>query len=208
MLKGGVVEPARLAGEAVDLGLDAVEQGRRDPLRNLDVMLHQVLRDDGTGRPDILPDVEESDVFEIARRLVMIDDGVYRTRGPQERMSARARLAVDHDDRVGIVPDDVFDRHEIDVEDVDHRPILGPADLAVARQAGRNAEALVNEMGQPHHACEAVRIRLDVRYEGHGSEIGEAGQELIRASREGPTVRLGCGCLATHIPGISRHPTA
>ena len=55
-------------------------------------------------------------------------------------MTARLGLAIDHDDRVGIVPANLVDGNEVDVEKLDHGPVFGPAYQAVGRSLDEPAD--------------------------------------------------------------------
>ena len=74
----------------------------------------------------------------------------------------------------------VLDRDQVEVEQFDHGPVLGPADEAVAGHAGRLAEPGLDQVGQPEHAAQAVRVGLDVGDEGHARGVLQPREKTIR----------------------------
>src|SRR5262249_52347656 len=130
-LQGRVVKRRRLPREARYFGLDAVHQRRRHALRQRDLLLHQVAGDQRTGRPDPAANVEERHAFEVAGRGVVVDDGVEWAEIAQV-VPPGVGLAVHHDHRFAVRPGDRLDGQQVKVEQLDHGPVLGPADRAVA----------------------------------------------------------------------------
>ena len=159
-----VVGLAGFARVARHFGLDAVQKCRSHLLGNRDILFAQILGHDGTRRPVARADIREGNAFQIARRVVVIDHRIkfHRVR---EGVPARVRLAVHHHDRIALGPFHVLDLHEVQVEHVHHGAILGPAYQAVAGDERRLPQTLFDEVGQPEHAAQAVRIGLNVRHE-------------------------------------------
>jgi hypothetical protein len=90
-------------------------------------------------------------------------------------MPASVRLAIDHDDGLVLGPIELLDREQFEFEEIDHRPVLGPTDGAVAGEAGRLIEAGLDQMGQAEHATEAIGVGVDVRNERHPVNVFKAG---------------------------------
>jgi hypothetical protein len=91
----------------------------------------------------------------------------------RQAVPAGVRLTVHHDDRPVGGPIDLLDGQQVDAETLDHDPILGPADKAVPHEAGRDTELAGHKVGQPHHAPQAVWVRVDVRNQGDTLERGK-----------------------------------
>src|SRR5262249_26011912 len=151
----------------------------------------QVFGDQRTGGPEAAADIGERHALEIAGRVVVVDDGVEGSL-IADVVPAGVRLAVHHHDRLGLVPVKLFDGDKFDIENLDHGPVFGPADRAVAGQAGRLGEARLHQVGEAEHAAEAVGVRVDVGHEGHAAGLLEAAQKPIRPAggtgQEGVTI--------------------
>src|SRR5262249_44854834 len=102
-----------------------------------------------------------------------------------ERVPARVRLAVYHDNLLPLAPDHFLNGHEFDVQHFHHGPVLGPADQAVAGEARWLLKAGFDKVGQTHHAAEAVRVGLDVGDKGDCGGIRQACQESVGATGKG-----------------------
>ena len=94
--------------------------------------------------------VNERDVPQLPRGGVMVDDGVER-RAAFQRVPAGLRLAVHHHNGLVVGPVQVFDREQFQAQQFDHGPVFGPADRAVAGQAGGFAEAAFDQVSQAQH---------------------------------------------------------
>ena len=184
--KGAIVNRAGFARIAAQLGLDAVQQRRRHADGNRDFLFHQVARYQRTGRTQPAAHVDERHAFEVPRRAMVIDDRVERQLRA-EVVPAGVRLAVDHDHGLALAldPGHLLDRQQVDLQKLDHGPVLRPADEAVAGQARRFSQARLNEMSQAQHAAQAVWVRLNMRDEGNASRVGQARQKSIRSAGEG-----------------------
>src|SRR5215510_14800391 len=139
-------------------------------------------------------------------------------------MPAGVRLAIDHDQRLALLPLDLADWNQFEVEQINHRLVFGAADQAVAGHPRRNAKGRLDQMGQPHHAAEAVRVGVDMRNKSDRSHRSQAVQEAIRTpddrccfavhGRFGALPRHGAqpsNRLGKHPPGtvqILRYPSA
>src|SRR5438552_804600 len=97
----------------------------------------------------------------------MVDDRVQRY-GWIKAMPASVWLAIYHDKGVSLLPNHVLERLKVDVQQFDHGEVLGSADQAVSNQAGRLVQTRFDQVGQPHHAAEAVRVGVDVGRESDG----------------------------------------
>src|SRR5262249_53568117 len=155
-----------------------VHQRRGDARRDHQLLLDQVLGHHRTGRAHVAADVHELHVGQVAGRLVVVEDRVNGGFGV-ETVPAGVRLAVDHDDGLARVPADVLDGDQVQVEQLDHGPVLGAADEAVAGQSGVLSQADFHQVRQPQHRAEAVRVRVDVGDEGDEVGAFQTGQELV-----------------------------
>ena len=110
---------------------------------------------------------------------MVIDDGVNGNL-LIEGVPAGAGLTVDHDQSVVVLPANLVDGNEIDVEQIDHGLVFRPANLAVTGQLRRHTQTRFDEMSQAHHAAETVGIGLNVRDKSYLPVVGKTSQELIR----------------------------
>jgi hypothetical protein len=115
-----------------------------------------------------------------------------------ETVPAGVRLAIDHHEGLSFGPGYLVDGHEVDVEQVDHGPVFGPADEAVAGQACALAEAGFHEERQPHHAAQAIRVGVDVRDKRDPGGIFQTCQEPIGTAQSCRLAVHGLGALARH----------
>jgi hypothetical protein len=176
--QGLLVPRSRLTRITAHLGLDGVEQTRGQPGRDLDLLLAQILRHQGAGGAEIVAEIRERHPLEVARGIVMIENGVERAVFVQV-VPARVGLAIDHDHRFLVYPIHLVDRVQFDVEQLDHGSVLGSTDQSIACQAGGLLQAGLDQVSQAHHGSQAIRVRVHVGYEGHTPERFEAGQETI-----------------------------
>jgi len=65
-----------------------------------------------------------------------------------------------------VLGDPLLDRGQVDGQFLDHHAVLGPVYQSVACQSGGLAETYLDQMSQPHHAAEAIGIRLNVGDKG------------------------------------------
>src|SRR5262249_29504675 len=79
-------------------------------------------------------------------------------------------------------PDNLFDGLQVDAEDLDHGPILGPANEPVAGQSSRFVQASFDEVCKPEHAAKAIRIWVHVGDKGYESCVRQSGQETVGTS--------------------------
>ena len=147
------------------------------------------------------PDVGERDIIEVAGRVVVVENGVQRDR-IREGVAAGPRLAIDHDDRVAGRPIDLFDGDQVQVKDFDHGAIFGPTDEAVAGDDGGFPEPRFDEVGQPEHAAEAVRVGLNVGHEHDPFGGLQPGQEAVGPALAG---RGGFAATTVRVGASSRH---
>ena len=201
--EGGVVGLAGLPRVAGHLRLDPVEQGGGHLLGDRHPLLAEVLGDHRAGRPVAGADVGERDAVEVAGRVVVVDDRVKSDR-LGERVPAGLGLAVDHHDRVARLPDDVLDGDQVEVQDLDHGPVLGPADEPVAGDDGRLAEPGLDQVGQPEHAAEAVRVGLDVGDEDDPIRGPQPGEEPVRPA-EPDRAGFAVGATTVRVGAATRH---
>jgi hypothetical protein len=108
---------------------------------------------------------------------VVIDDGIEWD--VAERVPAGVRLAVHHHNRFARHKIHIFNRHEVEVEQLDHCPVLGSVDQPVASDSRRFPESALDQVRQPQHAAEAVRIGLHVGNESDARRIAQPREELI-----------------------------
>ncbi len=101
---------------------------------------------------------------------MVVDDGVERGVLGQV-VPAGVRLAVHHDEDFPFLQLRFFDGNQIEVEKIDHRSVLSPADETVAGEAGGLAQADLDQVGQTHHAGETVGVGVDVGNEGDAGYI-------------------------------------
>ena len=175
VLQGAVVERAGLARVAGQLRLDAVVEARGHARRQRRVLLHQVARSPASrSAPEAAADVEERDAGQVAGRLVVVDDARRRCTSPLKLCRpvlgwlSTMTTASSSRQSMSSIGD------QVDVEQIDHGPVLGPADVAVAGQAGGLAEAGFDQVGQADHAPEAV---------GVGVHVGDESDRLVTPTR-------------------------
>src|SRR5262249_1275980 len=144
-------------------------------------------------------DVHELDALEVAGRLVVVDDGVQGGL-VSAGVPAGVRLAVHHDGNLARPPLKSVGRHEVDLQELDHGSVLGPAGDAVSGQGGRRGEGGFDQVGQAHHAGEAVRVGVNVGKEGDGGGISQPGEEAVGKPRfRGSTVEGYVSAATRHV---------
>ena len=111
----------------------------------------------------------------------MVDDRVEGSAVGQV-VPAGVRLAVHHHHGARLPAVRFFDGNQVEVEQLDHRPVLGPADEAVAGQAGGLAQAHLDQVSQAHHAGETVGVGVDVGNERYAGCILKTVQKTVGTS--------------------------
>src|SRR5580765_5481737 len=139
---------------------------------------------------------------------MMIDDGVNRNI-LAEGMTAGVGLTVNHDNRFAWFPVNFVDGNQIEVEQINHRPVFGPADMAISSNAGRQSQARLYQVSQADHAAQAVWVGLHMRNKGDSWHVAQTSQEAVGStSQGGPTINAGFGAVAWHeLRILKRQPT-
>ena len=208
VLQRSVVHGGGFAGKAGDFGLDAVHQGGGNARRERHIPLDEIPRDQRAGRPEGGSHIHKRYVVQVAGRRVVVDDGVKRDIVP-DRVPAGVRLTVHHDDGFARQKVGVLDRDEVQIEQLGHRPVFGPVDQAIAGQAGRDAELAFDQVSQPEHAAQAIRVGLDVGNERDPRGIAQPREKLVRppdARRFSVQGHVKVGAAERHGCESSPHP--
>src|SRR5437868_4920741 len=113
----------------------------------------------------------------------MVDDGIERYIGCQA-VAAGIGLAVHHHYRLTRLVSQFIDGFEVDFEQIDHRLVFGPADETVTSEASRLAKTGFDQMGQPEHATEAVRVGMNMGNEGDQLGLYQAIEKAVGTAGE------------------------
>ena len=188
-------------GIAGDFRLDPVEQGGRDFLGDRDVLLDQVLRDERAGRPEGRADVRERHAVQVARRVVVVDDRVEAVVSEsvcRPVFGWLSTITTASSGRQSTSSIGTRSRWRTSTIARFSARLMRPSRVMTCRLA----ESGFDQVGQPEHAAEAVRVRVDVRNEDDSfgfvnpirkrSDLRSPADDRVQTFRVGAATRHVC----------------
>ena len=170
-----------LAHQPHGVGLDAVEQRRRQHPVGNDTRRLEIFGHDGGGRAEVWTDVVEGRGGGLVAPDVVVDDDMRRHVGGQ-RVVAGAGLRVNQGNTGGALEDGFGQRSQWSSQIAHQRLVLGAPDDSLVGDLHREGRALVQQLLQTERAGDGVGVGVVVRQDQHLIRAGNGTQQLVETA--------------------------